>query len=79
MSKQLLVPDWRRAWRMLSVQIAAAAVLFGALPPDTQAAVLDLVGVPASRVPAILGLLFMAGRLVGQPRLNSTDTEEKEP
>lgn len=63
---------------MTSMQLAAAAVLFGTLPADTQAAVLDLVGVPASRVPAILGLLFMAGRIVGQPRLNSTNTKEKE-
>lgn len=72
---RVLISNWRAAWRMLSVQIAATAVLFGALSPDTQAAVLDLVGVPASRVPAILGLLFMAGRLVSQPRL----TKEQEP
>jgi hypothetical protein len=63
-----LIPNWRRAWRMASMQLAAAAVLFGALPPETQAAVLDLAGVPPSRLPAILGLLFMAGRLVSQPK-----------
>lgn len=63
----MLISDWRRAWRLASVQIAALAVLFGSLPADTQAAVLDMVGVPAGRVPAILGLLFMAGRLVAQP------------
>ena len=63
----LLVPNWRRAWRMLSVQLAALAVVFGSLPADAQASVLDLVGVPASRVPAVLGLLFMVGRLISQP------------
>lgn len=62
-----LIPNWRRAWRMASMRLAALAVLFGALPADAQAAVLDLIGVPASRVPAILGLLIMAGRLIQQP------------
>ena len=74
MRKPSLIPNWRQAWRMLSMQLAAAAVLFGTLPADTQAAVLDIVGVPPSRVPAILGLLFMAGRLVGQPRIDSANS-----
>jgi hypothetical protein len=73
-----LIPDWRRAWRMTSVQLAAMAVLFGTLPADTQAAVLDMVGVPATRVPAILGLLFILGRIVGQPRLAATPAKEDE-
>lgn len=64
----LIIPNWRRAWRMVSVQIAAIAVVFGTLPQDAQAAVLDLVGVPASRVPAIIGALFMVGRLISQPK-----------
>lgn len=68
MNKPRLIPNWRRAWRMASMQLAALAVIFGALPADTQAAVLDLAGVPANRVPAILGLLIMAGRLIQQPR-----------
>lgn len=69
----LLIPNWRRAWRMASVQVASLAVLWGALPADTQAQVLDLVGVPASRVPAIIGLLLIVSRIVAQPR-----THEKE-
>lgn len=66
MNKPELIPDWRGAWRYWSTQIAALAVLFGALPADTQAAVLDTIGVPASRVPAILGLLVIAARMVSQ-------------
>lgn len=62
-----IIPTWRRAWRMASMQVAALAVVFGALPPEGQAAVLELVGVPASRVPAIIGVLFMLGRLISQP------------
>lgn len=66
MKRPELIPDWRRAWRFLSVQIAAAGVIFGSLPSDTQAAMLDAVGLPASRLPAILGLLVLVGRLVSQ-------------
>lgn len=72
------IPQWRRAWRMLSVQAAAFAVAWGALPEDAQAAVLDAVGVPASRVPALLGMLFLVGRLVAQPAVGG-DVEEDAP
>ena len=61
-----LIPDWRSAWRYLSVQIAAAGVIFGALPADTQAAMLDAVGIAPSRLPASLGLLVLVGRLISQ-------------
>lgn len=66
MNKPALIPTWRDAWRYLSVQIAAAGVVFGSLPADTQAAMLGAVGVAPSRVPAILGLLVLIGRLVSQ-------------
>jgi hypothetical protein len=62
-----LTANWRRAWRMLSVQIAALACGFGLLPPDQQAALLAAIGVPEHRLPLALGLLFLAARLVGQP------------
>ena len=32
--KPKLIPNWRRAWRMFSVQVAAVAVAWGAMPPD---------------------------------------------
>ena len=66
MKKPELIPEWRRAWRFLSVQIAAAGVIFGSLPADTQAAMLDAVGIAPSRLPAILGLLVLVGRLISQ-------------
>jgi len=66
MKKPELIPEWRRAWRFLSVQIAAAGVIFGSLPAETQAAMLDAVGIAPSRLPAILGLLVLVGRLVSQ-------------
>ena len=61
-----LITDWRSAWRYLSVQIAAVGVIFGSLPADTQAAMLDAVGIAPSRLPAILGLLVLMGRLISQ-------------
>lgn len=63
-----LIDNWRMAWRWASVRVAALAVAWGVAPPDVQASILDLVGVPASRVPAIIGLLVIAGRLVAQPQ-----------
>lgn len=62
-----LTANWRRAWRMLSVQAAALACAVGLLPADQQAALLATIGVPEHRLPLALGLLFLAARLVGQP------------
>lgn len=64
-----LIPNWRKASRMLSVQIAAAAVLFGALPVEQQAAILSLLGVGPERMPALLGLAVIVARLVDQPKV----------
>ena len=63
-----LIPEWRRAWRMLSVQVAGLAVVWGALPADQQAAILALVGVGPERIPALLGLAVIVGRLIDQPK-----------
>lgn len=64
-----LIPNWRRAWRMASVQLATLALGWGLLPPDTQAAMLAAIGVPAERVPAVLGAIFLLLRLVDQPKV----------
>lgn len=63
-----LVDGWRRAWSWLSMQMAGAAVAYGLLSPDAQADVLAAVGVPAHRVPAVLGVLFIVSRLVSVSR-----------
>lgn len=69
-SRPVLIVDWRRAWRMLSVQAAAVACAVGLLPPDQQTALLAAVGVPAERLPLVLGLLFLAARLLNQPAVS---------
>ena len=63
-----LIPNARRAWRMLSVQAAAVAVVYGALPADQQAAILAFLGVGPERVPALMGLAVIVARLVDQPK-----------
>jgi hypothetical protein len=64
-----IIPNWRSAGRMLSVQIAAAAVLFGALPPDQQSAILALLGMAPERIPGVLGLAIIMARLIDQPKV----------
>lgn len=68
MPNPTVVSEWRRSWRWLSMQIGAVAALFGLLPIDQQSALLALVGMRQDQLPLVLGLAFMAGRLVQQER-----------
>lgn len=65
-----LIDQWRRAHKLWSTRIAALAVTFGLLPPDQQTAILDAVHIPANRIPAVVGALFLVSRLVAQPKVN---------
>jgi hypothetical protein len=67
-----LIPEWRRAHRMFTVQLGLVFTAWGALPAEMQAAVLELLGVPVNRVPAILGLAVIVGRVVAQASVRST-------
>lgn len=62
-----LIPEWRAAWRLITMRMAAGAVVFGLLPPDQQSAMLAMIHVPPERVPVALGVLFIVGRLKSQP------------
>lgn len=64
-----LIPEWKRAWRMITVQIGALAVLWAALPADTQAAVLRLLGIDAQHLPGFVGVAVILGRLIAQPKV----------
>lgn len=64
-----LIPNARRAWRLLTIQIAGAAVIFGALPVDQQSAILLMLGIGPERIPALLGLAVIVARLVQQPKV----------
>lgn len=61
-----IVAEWRRSWRWLSIQIGAAATLFGLLPADQQAALLTQIGLRQDQLPLALGVAFMAARLLQQ-------------
>ena len=61
-----LIEDWRQAWRMLSVQVATLAIVWGALPVDQQAAILALFGVGPERVPLVIGLAVIVARVASQ-------------
>jgi hypothetical protein len=65
--KPRLVTEWRRLHRMASVQLASLCAIFGLLPVDQQAALLELLHIPAERLPAVMGLAFIAARLWAQP------------
>jgi hypothetical protein len=67
-----LIPNASRAWRMLSVQIASVAVIYGALPADQQAAILGLLGIGPERIPGLIGLAIIVARLVDQPKTRDT-------
>ena len=73
-----LIPNWRSAWRMASVQVSALAVLFAALPADQQAAILALLGVDAARIPGLLGLAVILARVIDQPRVRG-DPDAQHP
>jgi hypothetical protein len=64
--KPRLVADWRNAASMWSVRIAGVATVFGLLPADQQGAILEALHVPANRVPAVMGALFIVARLWAQ-------------
>jgi len=61
------IENWRNAYKMASVQLASLAVVFGSLPTDVQATMLDAVGVSPARVPAVLGVALLIARLIAQP------------
>lgn len=68
-----LIPNWRRAWRMLSVQVAAAAVAWVALPAPAQEQILRVAGLSEQQLPAVLGLLVIVARLIAQPGVSGDD------
>lgn len=63
-----LIDNARRAWRLLSIQVAAFFAVWGLVPPEQQKAVLGLVSMDPAHVPAVAGVMFILARLVRQPK-----------
>lgn len=65
-----LIPEWKHAWRFLSMIFSGLALAWLALPADAQATVLRLLpGMSEERMAGALILLAMIGRLIVQPRV----------
>lgn len=52
-----LVPNWREAWRWLSIQFLALAALWESIPDDVKASAID----PANQGKVTFALLILAG------------------
>lgn len=63
-----LVPDWKKSWTWFSMWAASVIVAWGLIPYEGQVAIAALLHIPAPAIPAVLGLLVMAGRLVSQKK-----------
>lgn len=67
-----LIPEWRQAPRMLSVQFTAALGAWLALPEAQQSAVLNLVpGLTPGQVSGALVVMILIGRLITQPKIST--------
>ncbi len=65
-----LIPEARKWWRMLSMQFGGLALVWLALPAESQTIVLRMLpGMTQDRVAGALILLAMVGRLVAQPKV----------
>ena len=62
----MLIEDWRKAWKMLSVQVqaiwAAICAVYLAMPAEQQGQLLQLLGLPAG---AAVGVSFAAQVAIG--------------
>ncbi len=67
----MLIPEWRKAWKFLSVQVGAIAVLWAGLPADTQAAVLNFLKLDQQRLTGLIGLTMIVARLIAQPKVRN--------
>lgn len=73
-----LIPNWKKAWRMASVQLSALGVaVTGAwvlTPYETQQAILALFGITEPGVIAMVGFVAVVyGRIVQQPGLHKDE------
>lgn len=63
------IPEWRNAWKMLSVQMVSLILVWVGLPDVQQAAILSLLGIKADAMTGILAGLTILGRLIDQPKV----------
>jgi uncharacterized membrane protein HdeD (DUF308 family) len=71
----MLIEDWKKAGRFLSVQLsalgAAASAAWVLMPPEQQAGVLTFLGIEKPGTLAAVGFAaVIVGRLIAQPALD---------
>lgn len=78
-----LIPEARRAWRMLSVNLSAlGAITCGAwlmTPPDAQAQILAVLGIEPGVIPLLGFLTVIVGRLIDQPKVRGENDPPDPP
>lgn len=64
------IPDWEKAWKLLSVRYNAALVALGgiwlALPDDAKAQILTAAGIPTAWVVVAIGVVGFLLRMKSQ-------------
>lgn len=63
---QFLVPDWKDAWKWLSVQFSTLMIIWANLPAETQAGILSLFGLNQSKLIGLMGVAIIIGRMIAQ-------------
>lgn len=67
-----LIPEWKQAWRMLSMIFSGFALLWLGLPSEAQASVLRMLPwMNEERMAGALIVAAMVGRLIVQPKLRA--------
>ncbi len=66
-----LITEAKKAYKMFSVQIAMLAIIWGSMPIEWQAGILEWFGVSPERMPAAFGIAFIISRLIAQPSVKS--------
>lgn len=66
----ILVSNWRDAWKWLSVQFSTFLIIWATLPADMQNAILGLFGLDQSKLMGLMGVIIILGRLKQQGTAN---------
>lgn len=64
------IAEWKRAYRMFSVQAIALLVAWLSTPESLQTAILQLFGATQDQITAILAVVAILGRLILQPKVH---------
>lgn len=71
-----LIPEWKSAWKMFSVQAAALIAIWQLIPVEAQAKMLSSVGMEEVSIPLVLSLVGIVGRLIAQPKLRAVEVTD---